>query len=118
MILATNEDVCTLTYVLVAAVQDRLVAPTVLADARQRLDDAEPELLALLTFVDGNVLDVAHAPESAEELALDEDGPDGDDAVRGLVDDHDSVVRMQRGFPEVELRNPGVLAGVGDYGQD
>ena len=107
-----------LTYILVTTVQDRLVAPAVLADARQSLDDTETELLALLAFVHGDILDVAHAPESAEELPLDEDGSDSNDAVRGLVDNDYAIVRMLCGFLCVELRNPGFLAWVGNHGQD
>nr|POE79469.1 hypothetical protein CFP56_07534 [Quercus suber] len=45
------------------AVEDRLVATRVLGDVIQRLDDAQPELLALLVFRDRDVFDVAHEAE-------------------------------------------------------
>ena len=81
-----------LTYVAIAAVENRLVAATVLADSSEGLDDAQAKLLALLALVDGDVLDVAYGAEPAEELAFDEDGADGDDAVGRAVDDDDGVV--------------------------
>ena len=101
-----------LTYVAIAAVENCLVAAAVLADAREGLDDAQTELLALLALVDGDVLDVADAAEPAQELALDEDGADRDDAVRRLVDDHDPVVRARGRAQRVELRDPRLLARV------
>ena len=107
-----------LTYVAIAAVQNRLVAAAVLANSSERLDDAQPKLLALLALVDGDVLDVADGAEPAEELALDEDGADGDDAVGRAVDDDDGVVGARRRAEGVELRAPGVLAGVCDDGED
>ena len=103
---------------MITAVQDRLITPAVLADRRQRLDDPQPELLALLGRVHGDVLDVAHAAEPAEELALDEDGADGDDAVGRAVDNDDGVVGARGRAEGVELRAPSVLAGVCDDGED
>lgn len=70
-----------LTDVLVAAVQNCLVAARRLADASQRLDDAQPELAALHALIDSDVLDVAYAAEVARELPLHEDGADADDGV-------------------------------------
>ena len=107
-----------LTYVAIAAVENRLVAAAVLADSSEGLDDAQAKLLALLALVDGDVLDVADGAEPAEELALDEDGADGDDAVGRAVDDDDGVVGAGRRAEGVELRAPGVLAGVCDDGED
>ena len=49
---------------------------------------------------------------------LDEDGADGDDAVGRAVDDDDGVVGARRRAEGVELRAPGVLAGVCDDGED
>ena len=106
------------TYILIVTVENRLVAPTVLADARQRLDDAQAELLALLVCVDGDVLDVADAAEPAEELALHKERADTDDTVRLLVDDDDGEVRPRHGAHGVELRGPGCRTGVVDDGED
>jgi hypothetical protein len=69
------------TYIRRRAVQNRLVSAHGLADAREGLDDAEPELLPLLALVDGNVLNVADGAEPAEELALHEDAANGNDCV-------------------------------------
>lgn len=80
------------TYIGIAAVQDGLVAPIVLTDVREGLDDALTELLALLALVDGNVLNVTDATETAEELAFDEDATDANDAVAGVVDEDEGVV--------------------------
>lgn len=43
-----------------AAIQDGLVAAHILGDEIQRLDDLQPELLALLIFGYGDVFDVAY----------------------------------------------------------
>ena len=43
-----------------ATVEDGLVTADVLCDKVERLDDAQAELLALLVFVDGNILNVAN----------------------------------------------------------
>jgi len=48
---------------------------------RESLNDTEAKLLALVVFVDGDILDVADAAETTEELALDEDGANSDDLV-------------------------------------
>ena len=42
-----------------AAVEYALVAPQLLSDVLKRLDNAQPELLALLVLRDGNVFDMA-----------------------------------------------------------
>lgn len=107
-----------LTYVAIAAVQDRLVAAAVLADSGERVDDAQAELLALLALVDGDVLDVADAAEPAQELALDEHAADAHDAVRRAVNDDDGVVCAWGSAESVELCAPRLLARVGDDGQD
>ena len=44
-------------------------------EARERVDDAQTQLLPLLRLVDRDVLDVAHRAEVAQELALEEDVP-------------------------------------------
>ena len=61
---------------------------------------------------------MADGAEPAEELALDEERADGDDAVRGLVDDDERVVGARRGAQRFELGLPGGLARVGDDGED
>ena len=54
--------------VRLAAVEDALVAPDLLGDVVQRLDDAQPELLALLVLGDGDVLDVADLAEVVDAV--------------------------------------------------
>lgn len=85
---------------------------------RERLDDADAQLLPLLLLVDRNILDVPHAAEPAEELALDEQRAGADDAVRLLVDDDERVVRVRRGAHGIELGDPGGFAEVGRDGED
>lgn len=108
------------TNVCGAAVQNRLVAPAVLADGGERLYDAQAEFLPLLGLVDGNVLDMPDEPEPAQELALEEDGARADDTVRLTADDDERVVGVGRGTASVELRAPGRRAEVGclcEHGQ-
>ena len=106
------------TYILIVTVENRLVAPAVLADARERMNNTQAELLALLALVYGDILDMAHAAKSAQELALDEDSADGDDAVRRLVDDDNAVVRPRCRTQRLELRAPPFLTGVGNDGEN
>lgn len=85
---------------------------------REGLDDALTKLFALLVLVDGNVLDVTDGAETAEELALDEDTADADDAVAGVVDDDEGVVCLGHCAHGVELVHPGVFTEVFDDGED
>lgn len=105
-----------LTNIRVTAVQDSLIAPAVLADPSQRLDDAQADLLPLDILVHRDVLNVSHTPESAQELALDEDTSDANDPVRVAVDYDECVVGVRALLLLVELRNPGLFAGVCDHG--
>lgn len=84
---------------------------------RERINDAYPQLLPLLLLIDRDILDVPHAPEPAQELALDEQRARADDAVRRLVHDDERVVRLRRGAHGLELRDPGGLAEVGGDGE-
>lgn len=52
-----------------AAVEDGLVAADFLGDEVERLDEAEPQLLALLVLGDGDVLDVTDQPEVVDANA-------------------------------------------------
>lgn len=56
--------------VRLAAVQDALVAPHLLGDVVERLDDAETQLLALLVLCDGDVLDVADLSEVVDAVRV------------------------------------------------
>ena len=58
------------------------------------------------------------AAKPAEELALDKDGADGDDAVRRLVDNDNAVVRPRCRTQRLELRAPPFLTGVGNDGEN
>lgn len=49
--------------ILLAAVEDALVAADVGGDKVEGLDDAQAKLLALLVLGDGDVLDVSHGAE-------------------------------------------------------
>lgn len=83
---------------------------------RESLNDTEAKLLALVVFVDGDILDVADAAETTEELALDEDGANSDDLVVRLVEDDDGEVCARRCAHGVELIDPRYLAEVVDDG--
>jgi hypothetical protein len=96
-----------------ATVQNTLVAPDLLGDVVERLDDAQAELLALLVLGHGNVLDVADEPEVVDELALDDEGAGADDLVRGVEDREEEILIVVLGEPFV-ARVPllwGVLVG-------
>ena len=110
-----------LTDVGIAAVENGLVATGGLADVSEGLDDAEPEFLSLLGFVDRDVLDVTDGAKSAEKLALDEKGADGDDRVRLDVKDDDRKVCVGCCAHGIELSDPRLLSGIchhGQYGKD
>lgn len=85
---------------------------------REGLDDALTELLALLILVDGNVLNVTDGTETAEELAFDEDTADANDAVAGVIDDDEGIVRAGYCAHGVELVHPGCFAEVVDDGKN
>lgn len=106
-----------LTNIRVTAVQDGLIAPAVLADPSQRLDDAQAYLLPLDILVHRDVLNVSDAPESTQELALNENTSDTDDPVCVTVDYDECVVGVRAVLLLVELRDPGLFARVGDHGQ-
>ena len=106
-----------LTYIGVAAVQDGLVATTVLTNVRESLDDALTEFFALLALVDGNVFNVPDAAETAEELAFNENAADTDDTVTGIVDDDEGIVCFWDGAHGVELVHPGCFTEVVDDGK-
>ena len=72
----------------------------------------------MLALVDGNVLNVTDAAETAKELALDEDTADAYNAVTGVVDDNEAVVCSGRGAHGVELVRPSSLTEVLDNGED
>ena len=107
-----------LTDIIFTAIQNRLVTSTVLAYARERLDDPQPKFFALLRLVDGNIFDMANTTQPTDELALDKDRADGYDRVCILVDDDEGVVRAWEGSHGLELRCPCGLAWVRDGGED
>lgn len=79
-------------YVLIAAVEDSLVTSEAFADTRESLNDSQAELLSLLAVIHGDILNVSHRAQPTQELALNEDGANADNAVRSLVDDNDGEV--------------------------
>lgn len=105
------------TYILVTAIQYRLVAPSALADPRERIDDAQPNLLSLRSRVHGDVFDVPDFAEPAQKLAFNEDAPDADDAVRSAVEHNQRIVRVWRGLLLAELIDPRFFAWVNDDGE-
>ena len=55
-------------FICLAAVQDGLIAAQLLGEVVEGSNDAEPELLALLVLVDGNVFDVASRAERVDAV--------------------------------------------------
>ena len=85
---------------------------------RERLDDPQSELFALLRCVDRDILDMSDGSQAAEKLALEEDGTDTDDAVCIFRHDDERIVRIRYRSEGVELRNVGGFAWVRNGGQD
>lgn len=94
-----------------AAVENALVTSDVLGHVVQRLDDAQPELLALLVLRDGDVFNVSDQTHVVYELALDYDGARAHDRAGPVADDED-VVRVVSGVHEVVA---GVEFGEGGF---
>lgn len=91
------------TLIGLTTVQNRLIAADLLRDKVERLNNPEPEFLALLILGDGNVLNVPDEPELVDEFALDDERARADDGV-GAVGDAEEVVRVvARGHPGVAL---------------
>jgi hypothetical protein len=87
--------------VRLATIQNTLIAPDLLGDVVERLDDAQTKLLALLVLGHGNVLDVANEPEVVDEFALDDEGAGADDLGRGVEDGEEEVLVVVLGEPFV-----------------
>lgn len=68
-----------LTYVLLAAVENDLVASRAATDLLERVDEVQAQLAALHRLGHGNVLDVTHKTAAAKELALHDNGAYSDD---------------------------------------
>lgn len=56
-------------FVVLAAVEYRLITPYLLGDEVKGLDEAQTQLLALLIFGDGDVLDVPNGAEIVDANA-------------------------------------------------
>jgi hypothetical protein len=80
-------------FIGLTAVENTLVAPDLLSDGVEGLDDAQTKLLALLVLGDGDVFDVADEAHVVDELALDDHGARAHHRRR-LVADHQDVVRV------------------------
>ena len=80
-----------LTYVVVAAVQVRSKG---LADAGQDLDNPQTQLLALLSLVHRDILDVSDYSQTPQELLLHENSPSTNHLVVRLGNDDDGEVHL------------------------
>ena len=76
-----------------------LVAPSFARSVIQSLDHPQPQLLPLLAFIDGNILNMAHHTQGADELAFDDKTAGANDYLVPITY-HDQEV-----FP-VPLRHP------------
>jgi len=81
-----------LTDVLIAAVQDGFVAPRILADSGERLDNPQTELATLHALVNCDVLDMTNPSKVASELLLQEDGANANNSVCLAQNDDEGVV--------------------------
>lgn len=93
-----------------------LVAPDLLSDIIQRLNDPQTQLLPLLSLLDRNVLDVAHQTQRVDELALHDQAPRAHDAARAVADDEQVVLVVACSHPVVALV-PLVRGDVADGGE-
>ena len=78
-------------FVGLRAIQDGLVTPDLLSHEIQRLNDPQPQLLALLVLGHSNVLDVSNKPQLVDELALDDQRTGADDMLGGVEDGDQEV---------------------------
>jgi hypothetical protein len=78
--------------VRLAAVQDGLVTPDLLSHEIQRLNDPQPQLLALLVLGHSDVLDVPNKSQLVDELALDDQRTGADDVLGGVEDGDQEVL--------------------------
>jgi hypothetical protein len=85
---------------------------------REGLDDTKAKFLALLAFVDGDILNVTNTAETTEELALDEDGTYSNDLVTRLVENDNGEVCTRDCAHGVELVDPCYLAEIVDDGEN
>lgn len=83
-----------LTYIVITAIQDRLVCSKTLAYTSQSLDDPQPQLLPLLILIHRDVLDVSHCPQTPQELLLHEHGPGTNHLIIRLGNDDDWKVHL------------------------
>lgn len=84
----------TITYLITANLSGNVV---------QSLNDTQTELLALLTLLNGNVLDVADQTKRVNELALDNQTTSSDNTVLSIADHEHVVLIIARLDPLVAL---------------
>jgi hypothetical protein len=106
------------TNVLRAAVQNRLIAPAPFTEVRERLDDPEAQLLALLVLVYCDVFNVTNSAQTTKELALDKKRTRADNDVGLTVDNHQTIVGMRCGAQVLKLPTPRVSTRVSDDCED
>lgn len=78
--------------VIVAAVQDGLVASHPLADSSERLDNPQTKLATLHALINRNILDMANTSKVASELLLQENRANAYNGVCLARDDNQRVV--------------------------
>lgn len=83
------------------AIQNRLITAHLLRHKVERLDNPQPQLLALLVLGHGNVLNVADETKLVDELALDDEGAGADDGVGGVGYAEEEVFVVAGGHPVV-----------------
>lgn len=103
-------------FIGLAAVQDTLVTSDLLRQVVQSRYDPQPELLALLVLVDGNVLDVSNQAHVMYKLAFHHHGASANHP-RGRVADDKDVICTALCLDKVELIVERFLARLAHGGQ-
>ena len=82
------------------------------------MDDTDANFLPLLLLVNSNVLNVSNLPKPSQKLALNEQGTDANDGVRGPVEDDEGEVGFRCRLHCGELSAPGGFTGIGHLSED
>lgn len=88
-------------FIGLTTVQNTLVTADVLGHGIQGLDDAQPQLLALLVLGHGDVLNVADQTHIVDEFAFDDHGARAHDCARRVADHEDVVCVVAAGHEVV-----------------
>lgn len=92
--------------ILFAAIENHLVASSLLGDVRENFDDSLTQAFGLTVLVNDDILNVSTRAAASQEFELDKHGTACDDLVGVCVDEDDRVVCVGRRELEGELLGP------------